>query len=145
MTSTKPSCRYCGAEMIPAQRRCRECESWQTWRSYLLYPDTLWSQLGLLLTIAAAVVAWMHAHEARAERLAAESLRRDVGTVAEHMTRLAIVVADGSAKPGGLPAAHQEQIDRERQALLPHLSSRFASDVQELLGSLRKLESPGGR
>ena len=145
MTSTNLSCRYCGVEVTSSQRRCRECDSWLTWRAFLFYPDTIWSQLGLLLTIAAATVAWLHAAEARADRRAAEALRRDVGTVAEHVTKLAIVVADGSAQTGGLPPAHQEQIEREQQALLPHLSATFGSDVRQLLADLERSPAPGRR
>jgi len=146
MTSTNLSCRYCGAEVTSSQRRCRECDSWLTWRAFLFYPDTIWSQLGLLLTMAAAIVAWVHAAEARADRRAAEALRRDVGTVAEHVTKLAIVVADGSVRTGTLPPAHQQEIERGHQALLPHLSPTFESDVRRLLADLeRRAALPDGR
>jgi hypothetical protein len=146
MSSTNSSCPYCGVEVTASQGRCRECESWLSWRAFLFYPDTIWSQLALVLTTAAAVFAWLHAVEARADRLAAEALRRDVGTVAEHVTKLAIVVADGSARTGGLPPAHQQQIESEQRALQLHLSSSFESDVRQLLKDLeRGSASPGGR
>jgi predicted amidophosphoribosyltransferase len=146
MASTNPSCPYCGSEVTPSQRRCRECDSWLTWRAFLFYPDTIWSQLGVLVTIGAAIVAWLHALEARADRLAAEALRQDVGTVAEHVTKLAVVVTDASVRTGAMPAAHQQQIEREKQALLPHLSAGFDSEVRRLLSDLdRNPAAAGGR
>jgi hypothetical protein len=137
MSSSTP-CRYCGSDVSPRQQRCRECESWLTWRAFLTYPDTIWSQLGLVVSIAAALFAWMHALEARADREAAQALRADVGAVATHVTRVAAVISDGAGRAGALPAAHVEQISRETEALLPHLPATFDADVRGLLEDLKR-------
>ena len=137
------SCRYCGADIKPSYQRCRECDSWLSWKSFLLYPDTLWTQFGVLVSIAAAVFSWMHAVEARAERAATEAVRRDVTDIAGHVTKMAAVLADGSKRPSGLPEPHRLQIEEYTEALLPHLSVDIKSELTIILRDLNdRVERP---
>jgi len=89
-------CRYC-AEEVPAASvsRCASCGSWLTWRAHLLYPETLWVLTGVIVAVVAAAIAWSQAADARADRIATETLRRDISAVAENVTKMAFVRSGG--------------------------------------------------
>ena len=136
------TCRYCAAALEAVPKRCRECGSWLSWRAHVLYPETLWAAVGLVISIVAAAVAWVQAVDARAERRAAEALRKDINTVAEQVTKMAFVVADGSGRFGGFPKVHLEQVERYREAMRPYLppglEGEIANTIRELNERIRQ-------
>lgn len=131
-------CRYCRAPLQPTQRRCRECGSWLSWRAHILYPETLWALVGLIVAIAAATCAGVQATVARAERASAAQLKEDVGKIAENVTKMAFVLADGSRLYGGVPDEHIEAIRRYEENIRQYLPPGIDKDIQNTIRDLNE-------
>ena|SRR5437879_3319686 len=142
MVSETTVCRYCRAPLRDRQRRCHECSSWLSRGAHLLYPETLWVLFSLVVAVCAAVVAALQAADARAERRAAESLRKDIGVVAANVTKMAFVLADGSGRFGGVSDVHVAAIKRYEEAmrayLPPGLDAEIEKTLVELDGQIRR-------
>src|SRR5262249_52021068 len=94
---------------------------------------TLWALIGLSVTLFAASVAAYQAANARAERRAVESLRKDIGVVAANVTKMAFVLADGSNRFGGMSDFHLAAIRRYEEAMRVYLPPDGDADIAKIL------------
>jgi len=142
MVSETTVCRYCLAPLRGRQRRCHECGSWLSRGAHLRYPETLWVLFSLVVAVGAAVVAFSQAADARAERRAAESLRRDISLVAANVTKTALVLAERSGRFSGPSDVHIAVIKRYEEAmrayLPPGLDAEIEKTLVELDGQIRR-------
>jgi hypothetical protein len=134
--ATETNCRYCRCAIQPRQRRCHECGSWLSRGAHLLYPETLWVLFGLVVTFGGATVSAFQAADARAERRAAESLRRDISLVAANVTKMAFVLANGSGRFGGPSDVHIAVIKRYEEAMRPYLPQDLDREIERTLREL---------
>jgi hypothetical protein len=75
---------------------------------------------------------------ARADRIATETLRREINSVAETSRRLAFVLADGAGRWGGVPDIHRNPLEEYRDAMRPLLPP----SLQEIVRTTRDLNQP---
>lgn len=132
------TCHYCKASLSKGSKRCKDCGSWLDWRSHLLYPETLWVLIALLISVIAAAVAVNQAADARSERRAVEALRKDISVVATNITKMAFVVADGSGKFDGFPDVHLAAIKRYEEAMRPYLPPELDTNIQATIRDLNE-------
>lgn len=132
------TCRYCGVKLQAAQKRCSECSSWLSWQAHLGHPETGLKALGLLVSVVAAAVAIDQAENARDERRAVETLRNDISAVAENVTKMAFVVADGSHGIGEFPKVHLDELKRLKEAIRPYTSPGLDSEIEKMVRNLNE-------
>lgn len=124
-------CKYCGAEILDSCSRCSYCGSWLKFLSHLCNPESVAKILGLIIAFSATVVAWLQAYEARKEREA-------VAVIAENVTKMAYVLADGSIYFDGIPKQHMQKIDDYKNALQKYLPPTIDKDIKDTLKELNK-------
>jgi hypothetical protein len=146
MVSETTVCRYCLAPFAAASGDVTSVAPGSV-AEPLRYPETLWVLFSLVVAVGAAVVAFSQAADARAERRAAESLRRDISLVAANVTKMALVLADGSGRFGGPSDVHIAVIERYEEAirayLPPGLDAEIEKTLVELDGQIRRRNERG--
>jgi hypothetical protein len=93
-------------------------------------------QAGVIVAIVAAVIAGIQARDARQERIATETLRRDISSVAANVTRMAFVVADGLGRWGGVPDVHRRRLEEYRDAMRTVLPPDLAREIDQTIRDL---------
>jgi hypothetical protein len=130
-------CIYCGSEIISSVR-CKDCGAWLRFWSFLVYPETIYKSIGLLIAIASAVIAWQQANEARKEKKATADLKAEVVSVAENLTKMAFVLADGTGRWDGIPPQHMEKIKEYKAKLEKQLPATIDKEISSTLKDLNK-------
>jgi hypothetical protein len=132
-------CKFCDTDDLPDKaKRCRECGSWLSSWSYIWHPETIPKLIALLIAVGAAFITWQQASDARRERRAVDELKQDIVVIAENMTKMAYVIADGSVYFDGIPKQHMKKIDDYKNALQKYLSPTIDKDIKETLKELNK-------
>ena len=131
-------CKYCGAEILDSCSRCRDCGSWLKVKSFLFSPENFTKIIGLFLSFVAAFVAWQQALDARKERKAADELKKDIVVIAENVTKMSYVLADGSVYFDGIPKQHMQKIDDYKNAIKKYLPPTIDKDIKDTLKELKK-------
>ena len=64
--------------------------------------------------------------------------KEEISKVAENLVKMAAVIADGSSRYGGMPKAHQQQIEKYKEALQVqgYLKPGLGKEIQETIHSL---------
>jgi hypothetical protein len=147
-------CRYCGFRLTEPVKRCQKCNSWLSFRSYIAYPVTIVQLAAAVATVTLAFFsanyAYRQAVDANVARKAAElnleksvsvqqevaRTKTDITIVAENVTKMALLLVDGSGRFDGIPQEYRDRIKMYKQALSPYLSPQVDAEVGAIIRQL---------